>query len=513
MDDMLADLPDRVGALATRWAQTAPGRPALTDGSGTWCYGELPDVADRARHWLIENGVRPGDRVMIVADNCRALVASLLACASLDAWFVIVNARLSDREIDQIRDHCRPRRILYTTGVSARARAHAKRHGATAAAIEPMGAMAAGPLDPTAPTEPVSDDPGKRIAAVIYTTGTSGRPKGVMLTHRNLLFVAKISGALRSLGHEDRVYGLLPVSHILGLSVVLLGSLYYGAALHLAARFDPAVILTAIQHEKLSFILGTPAMYTLLAEYAGLKGLEPLCGHGLRVIAAAGAPLDPATKAAAERLFGIPLHNGYGITECSPTISQTRLDRPRRDCSVGPIWPGVEVRLVDGSGSAVAAGEVGELRVRGPNLMAGYYRAPDETAAAIDRDGWFRTGDLARFEDDHLFIVGRAKELIIRHGFNVYPAEVELVLNAHPGVTQSAVIGRLRNGLEDIIAFVQLRPGAATTAADIADHAARELTPYKRPTQIVLLPKLPAAANGKILKSELARLADERAGA
>ena len=510
MDDLLADLPNRAGALATRWAQVAPDRPALIDGSGTWRYGELPDVVDRARKWLLQNGVRPGDRVMIVGENCRALVASLLACASLDTWFVIANARLSDREIDEIRDHCSPRRILYTTGVSVRARAHAERHGATACAIEPIGTMAVSPLNRLATTEPVSDDPGKQIAAVIYTTGTSGRPKGVMLTHRNLLFVAKISGALRALSDQDRVYGLLPVSHILGLSVVLLGSLYYGAALHLAARFDPPTILTAIQRERLSFILGTPAMYTLLAEYAAFKGLVRLSDHGLRVISAAGAPLDPVTKSAAERLFGITLHNGYGVTECSPTISQTRLDRPRRDSSVGPVWPGVEVQLVDDGGKAVAAGYVGELRVRGPNLMAGYYRAPDETAAAIDADGWFRTGDLARFEDDHLFIVGRAKELIIRHGFNVYPAEVELVLNAHPEVTQSAVIGRLHNGTEDIIAFIQLRPGAATTSTEIADHAARQLAPYKRPTEIFLLPKLPAAANGKILKSELVRLAHQK---
>jgi long-chain acyl-CoA synthetase len=509
MDELLTDLPESVSALATRWAKIAPDHPALVDGTGTWRYGELPDVVDAARNWLVQNGVRRGDRVMIVGENCRALVILLLASASLDAWSVIVNARLSDREIDQIRDHCRPRRILYSIGVSARAQAHAERHGAIAAGIDPNGSVAVGSLSDTAVPESISDNTGERIAAVIYTTGTTGRPKGVMLTHRNLLYVAKISGALRALGHDDHVYGLLPISHILGLSVVLLGSLYYGATLHLAARFDPARVLMAIYRDRLSFILGTPAMYTLLAEYAELKGLERVGGHSLRVISAAGAPLDPATKAAAERLFGITLHNGYGITECSPTIAQTRLDRPRRDCSVGPIWPGVEVELVDASGKPVSAGDVGELRVRGPNLMAGYYRAPDETAAAINAEGWFSTGDLARFEDDHLFIVGRAKELIIRHGFNVYPAEVELVLNTHPGVTQSAVIGRLHDGIEDIIAFVQPRPGVAITPAQLADHAARQLASYKRPTEIIVLPKLPAAANGKVLKSDLVRLAEE----
>jgi acyl-CoA synthetase (AMP-forming)/AMP-acid ligase II len=293
------------------------------------------------------------------------------------------------------------------------------------------------------------------------------------------------------------VYATLPITHTLGLTGVMLGSLLAGAEVHIAARFDPSRALAALANDGITAMIGTPSMYAMLAEYAKRKGTLPIAAPTLRLISSAGAPLDLATKAAVEAAFGQTLHNGYGITECGPSISLTSLDAPRNDCSVGSLLPGIETKLTGGSGDA------GELWVKSPGIMKGYYRAPEETAQAIEC-GWFRTGDLARMEDGNLYIVGRAKELIIRFGFNVHPAEVEAVLNEHPAVLRSAVVGRPANGTEEIVAFVQWKPGANANSAAIADHAAGKLAPHKRPTEIVIVDAMPMSAGGKILKAQLA---------
>ena len=254
-----------------------------------------------------------------------------------------------------------------------------------------------------------------------------------------------------------------------------------------------------------------PATYQRLLEYKAAAGIEELPRGKLRRLAVVGAPLDVALKSKIETEFGLPLGNGYGITECAPAIAGVRADTTRTDNAVGSLITGIEARLVKRGGGAVAPGEVGELHVRGPNVMRGYYRAPEATAAVIDADGWFNTGDLARFENDILYIVGRTKELIIRSGFNVYPPEVEAVLNEHPAVVQSAVIGRSVPGNEEVVAFVQLVPGSTATPADLIAHAAQLLAPYKRPSEIIVLDALPAASTGKILKHRLADAARDRA--
>jgi acyl-CoA synthetase (AMP-forming)/AMP-acid ligase II len=249
----------------------------------------------------------------------------------------------------------------------------------------------------------------------------------------------------------------------------------------------------------------------LLADYAKAKKLRgPLKFPALRIISSSGAPLQPAVKEAVENLFGMPLHNGYGVTECSPTIAQARVDEPRTDLSVGRVLPGVEIKLVGADGEQVRNGEAGELWVRGPNVAKGYYRAPEETAVAINTEGWFNTRDLAQLRDGHLFIVGRTKELIVRFGMNVYPAEVEAVLNTHPAVVNSAVIGRLVQGAEggeEVVAFIQLSPGSSVSTTELADHAAKNLAPYKRPSQILLVREMPLTPTGKVRKDELTKMA------
>ena len=507
--ELLATLPQKTSDAVTPWAERLPNHPALVEASGSWTYSQLSSSIASTQLWLVDLGIRPGDRVMIVCENSRALAAILLAAASLDAWPVLVNARLSAREVDEIRDHCGARRVFYTTSVSPHATAHAKRHSAVIGEVASVGIIGVGLLNENVTPEAVDPVAANRVAVMIYTSGTTGMPKGVMLTHQNVLYMAVVSAGIRDLSPEDRLYGVLPMSHAVGHSVVLLGALISGATLFLAPRFDPVAALKSLEREKLTVLLGAPGMFSLLVEYANLKGLKTLKFPSLRIVSSSGAVLQPSVKAAAESLLGMVLYNGYGVTECSPTIGQARVEEPRSDTSVGRIFPGLHAKFVDSNRQSVAEGEVGELWVKGPTVMKGYYRAPEETAAAIDPEGWFNTRDLARLEDGNLFIVGRTKELIVRFGFNVYPAEIEAVLGAHPAVVRSAVIGRSVQGTqggEEIIAFVQPKPDSSLKTEDLVEYATKQLAPYKRPSLFLLVQNMPLTLTGKVVKSELAKM-------
>jgi acyl-CoA synthetase (AMP-forming)/AMP-acid ligase II len=502
-----ATLPVRISDVVKVWAELSPDHPALIEASGSWTYGQLSSALCATQSWLRASGIRPGDRVMIVGENCREFVTLLLASAANDAWPVLVNARLSAREVDEIRDHCGARRVLFTTSVSPHAAEHAKRHSAQIAEVEGLGTVGVGTLNEQVNPELILEcDVADRVAALIYTSGTTGLPKGVMLSHRNLLFLAAGSAKIRSLSPDDRLYGVLPMSHAVGLSVVLLGSLLSGSTLYLTSRFDPMSARVTLEKERITVLLGAPATFTQFLQYANFRKIESLKFPALRIISSSGAQLHPSTKTEVEDLFGMPLHNGYGVTECSPTIAQTRVDAPRTDTSIGPPFPGIEIKLVGPDRKTVPEGEPGELWVRGPNVMKGYYRAPEETAAVINSEGWFNTRDLARLENGNLFIVGRTKDLIVHHGFNVYPAEVEAVLNAHPAVAQSAVIGRSIEGDEEVLAFIQPLPDSTLTSSELAEYAAPHLAAYKRPSQIVILQSLPLTPTGKVVKAELARM-------
>jgi acyl-CoA synthetase (AMP-forming)/AMP-acid ligase II len=503
---ILAELPDRISDVIKPFVRHNPDHPALVQGNVTWTYAELAAVVADTTLILKLYDIRPGDRVMIVSENSLALVALILATSEIDAWSVVVNPRLSDREIDLIREHSGARRVFSTIEVSDAARRHAERHDADIAVLRGLGTLGVGPLNRDPVPKPVEVDRSRQVAALVYTSGTTGNPKGVMLSHRNLLFSARVASAQRE--PTDKAYCVLPISHMVGHAIILIGSLMVGATVQLVPRFDPAALVAAIANDGITLMFGVPATYQRLLEYKTVAGIDRLPRGKLRRLGVAGAPLDVTLKSKIEAEFGLPLGNAYGITECAPAIAGVRA--PRSDDAVGSLIAGIEARLVAPGGRAVAPGEVGELQVRGPNVMRGYYRAPEATAAVLDADDWFNTGDLARFDGDILYIVGRTKELIIRSGFNIYPAEVEAVLNEHPAVVQSAVIGRLVPGNEEIVAFVQVVPGSTVTPSDLMAHAARLLTPYKRPSEIITVNALPAASTGKILKHRLADTARDR---
>jgi long-chain acyl-CoA synthetase len=487
----------RIDQVFQAWAAAHPQRVALSDQQRSVTYGELDTIVDAAVRQLQKSGVRPGDRVLLVAENCVALALMILAVSRAHAWSATVNARLSAREITNFIGHSGARRVLYFNHDSVEAQQHAIAQQAQPTEWVGLGSLMLGPLNEAAEVEPATPD----VATLVYTSGTTGASKAVMLTHANLLFIGANSRRMRALVPTDLIYGVLPLSHVYGLSSLLVASLISGAHLRLVARFQAAQLAQALATEGVTVLHGAPAMYAKLLTLS-----DTLAAPQLRIAQSGGAPLTASVKTAFEQRFNLTLHNGYGMTEASPSICQTRMESPRSDCSVGSPIDGIEVRL---EGADQHPERVGELQLRGPNVMAGYYREAKLTADTITPDGWLRTGDLARIDvDGAVTIVGRSKELIIRSGFNVYPVEIEQVLNAHPDIVQSAVIGRAVADNEEVLAFVEMRAGCVFDAARLQAYLKANLSPYKLPAQVIPLAALPAAASGKILKRELHRLAE-----
>lgn len=496
----------KISDIVRHWAQATPDATAIREEGRQTGFGQLWRDVEAAQRFLREQGVGTGDRVMIVAENGSAVVTLLFALSELGAWPAIVNARLSAREIETIRSHCRPRLTLFTHAASP----DALRHGVhyRAREIEPAGLgplMAADP-DPAAPREP--EALAREVAVLIYTSGTTGQPKGVMATHRGLLHFAHVSAASRKMTQDDCAYAVMPMSHIFGLATLLLATFEAGASLHLAARFSAEEVVAALGAAEISILQGVPTMFTRIVAWVREHG-GVVRAPRLRYLYTGGGPLDPTLKQQVEALFGLPLHHGYGMTEYAGSLFITRMDRPRHDVSAGEIVEGAQLRVVGPDGRDVAPGEAGELWVRGPGVMHGYYREPALTAEVLDEAGWLKTGDLGRLDaDGALFVVGRSKDLIIRSGFNVYPIEVESVINTHPAVRQAAVVGRPDGeGNEEVVAFVEAKEGAVLDVEELSRYLADRLSAYKRPAQIVAIDVLPTTASGKLQKQPLRELA------
>lgn len=497
----------RIHQVVTQWAATIPAAVAFEDEFASLTYEQLERAINDVAMQLRGAGVRAGDRVLLVAENAVATAVLALAVTALDAWTVVVNARLSPREIDDYIAHSGARLTFYTTRVSTCAADHAARHGAASVDFPSIGPVHGSPVNVAATTEPVSTCPTVQVAAMIYTSGTSGTPKAVMLTHANLLFAAEAVRDVRHVKQGDRIYGVMPMAHVVGLSTQMLGTLLCGATLILRPQFRPEDVAKSLLDDGITIMTGVPAMFARLLDWAKREN-RIIHAPFLRYASAAGSPLSPSLKRDVEKALGVPLHSGYGLTEMVPTVSMTHPEAPRTDCAVGAPIPGVEVRFVDCSGQAVGVGEVGELWVRGPNVMKGYYKSPELTAQAVDQEGWFNTGDLARQgPDGALHIEGRTKEMIIRSGFNVYPVEVEQVINTYPGIVQSAAVSRAVPDNEEVVAFLEVSGNTSIDLGDLAAYLRERLSPYKIPGEIRIMGQLPAAPTGKILKHVLKDIA------
>ncbi|MEO9903466.1 AMP-binding protein [Nisaea sp.] len=496
-------------AIIDRRAEDAADRILLSDAEIALDGRSLKQAVDKAADALRHYGVRGGDRVLLVNENAAALQVLIFALSRIGAWTVLINARMTGNEIRKIAEHAGARTTLFTTGVSPDAVAHATAAGAIPFDMEPLTGVRIAPLNDAAEAEPLGRDGTDQVAALIYTSGTTGQPKGVMLTHDNLMFIAEISGSIRAIGPKDFAYGVLPTSHVFGLASVFLGTLAHGGHLHTVSRFAPKDAARALAEDGVTIFQGVPAMYAHLLELSARNG-APLPAPKLRYLSAGGAPLDLAIKANVEAMWKQPLHNGYGLTETAPTVTTTRMHAPAKDETVGPAIPGVEFRIADrDTGQPKQIDEVGEIWIRGPNVMKGYYRDPEQTAQVITSDGWFKSGDLGRTDaNGNLYVVGRLKELIIRSGFNVYPAEVEGVLAQHPDIALSAVVGRVADDNEEVVAFVQTIAGRKIEKDALEAHMRANLAPYKCPSHYVFMQALPATATGKILKAELKQQAD-----
>ena len=503
----LEDLPHRISHFVSNAAARAPEAVALVQPGGeSWTYARFWQTIRATSGALHRFGVRPGDRVVIVCENGVEALALLFAASELDAWAVILNARQSAHEIDKVAAHCDPRALFFTDRDSAEAGAHAARHGATRLTLDGSLTVLASPVNSGAAPEPVATSGADQVAVLLYTTGTTGTPKGVMLTHRNLAFTTESGARDAWLSSGDTALGALPISHSYGLGVVL-AMLWSGTLTYLQSRFSVAQAVDMIVDGRLTRLHVVPSMLGLILRHAKDSGVA-LSPNRLVGVMSAAAPLDREMKLEFEALTGVVMHNNYGLTETAPAISRTSHQSFGEGAHVGEPIEGVEIQVRTATGATAQPGETGELHVRGPKIMKGYYRAPGETAAVMDADGWLNTGDIVRVDEkNRIWIESRSKELIIRSGFNVYPPEVEAAINAHPDVQQSAVVGRAVAGNEEVVAFVEVRPGATISAADISAYVADRLAPYKRPQDIIIVSELPVAPNGKILKAKLADIA------
>ncbi|MEV6197763.1 long-chain fatty acid--CoA ligase [Streptomyces sp. NPDC051920] len=475
-------------------------RVAVRHDDHTLTYAELDDAGARVAALLRERGVRPGDRVALTMPNVPLFPVLYYGILRAGGVVVPMNPLLKAREVAFTLRDCGARVALVFPLFADEVTKAAAETGTDCLVTDP------GTFDDLLRGhEPLRDTPHRAdddAALILYTSGTTGTPKGAELSHRNLASnTLTTAGTLLQLGPQDVLFGGLPLFHAFGQTCALNTAVAAGATLTLLPRFDPRSALEVIARDKVTVFLGVPTMYAALLHAELPDGFD---AGLLRLAVSGGAALPVEVLHGFEKRFGAAVLEGYGLSETSPVAAFNHPDRPRKAGSIGVPIRGVEMRLVAEDGGTAAPGEVGEIAIRGENVMTGYWNRPDATADAV-RDGWFHSGDLARVDEDGFyFIVDRKKDMIIRSGYNVYPREIEEVLYEHPAVAEAAVVGvpHPLHG-EEVAAVVTLRPGAEATPEEIRAHAKERVAAYKYPRVVTIVAELPKGPTGKILKREI----------
>jgi long-chain acyl-CoA synthetase len=450
-------------------ARRHPQREALRRGGRRVTYAQLDRASAQVARRLAAEGVRPGDRVALMLPNVPEFPAAYYGILRAGAIAVPLDVDLTRHELRATLADCGASPLISWRGLRT--------------IDEPAWLVAPGSFFDDAEPVAVADREAGDTAVIVYTSGTTGRPRGAELTHANLLSNARVTAELFGFGPDDSVLGALPLAHAFGQTCTLNATMLAGARLVLADRFEV--------RDGMTVLVGVPSMYArLLAE-----GAPP--APSLRLCVSGGAPLAPELLDACEAALGTRLLEGYGLTETSPVASFNLPSDPPRPGSIGKPVDGVEMRLLD-----VSPQGVGEIVVRGPNVMKAYWNQPDETRAVLSEDGWLRTGDLARVDEDGAFrIVGRAKDLIIRDGRNVHPREIEDILHGHPDVLEAAVLG-VPDPLvgEEVVACVVVAEHATATEDALRDYVRERVAESKYPRRVWLAAALPHSGTGKVLK-------------
>jgi long-chain acyl-CoA synthetase len=488
-----------LAGLLTTSAERDPDHVAIKLDDIELGYGALDGASAHIAGLLAEHGFQRGDRVGIMLPNVPYFPVVYYGVLRAGGIVVPINVLLKKREVAYYLTDSGAKLVFAWHGFAEDAQAGAGEAGAECVLVEP-GAFEH-QVGAATPDTSVADTADDDTAVLLYTSGTTGQPKGAELTHANLTLNAQGAADLFDLGTEGIVLGALPLFHSFGQTCGMNATVSGGGTLTLLPRFEPGKALEIIQRDRVNVFQGVPTMYGAMLHYPERERYDVstlrLCGSG-------GSAMPVELLRGFDEAFGCKILEGYGLSESSPVASFNHADRERKPGSIGTPIKNVAMRIVDDDDHEVAQGEVGEIVIRGYNVMQGYWRRPEATAETII-DGWLHTGDMGRVDEDgYFYVVDRKKDLIIRGGYNVYPREIEEVLYEHPDVREAAVVGIPHDEYgEEVGAAVALKDGASATPDELRDYVKEQVAAYKYPRVVWLVHDLPKGPTGKILKREI----------